>query len=126
MNANVHQVAAERLLGLLDEEQQALRGADPERLARISRDKIPALEQLAVVLGDLKRPGVIPPAQRRQLHELVLRCQRQNRANEALLQLRARRVRGALQSLHGLPAHYDGRGRGAYAAPAAGMLRGLA
>jgi len=121
--AEAHCVEAERLLALLEEERQALRAADLDRLIRVCREKAQALHQLGGLLTVLRgAAGTIPPAQRQRLHQAILHCQRQTRANE----VRARRARGAMQALHGMPGHYDARGRGRYPTARSGNLRGLA
>jgi flagellar biosynthesis/type III secretory pathway chaperone len=125
-DANPHLACAESLLALLEQERQALHGADFDRLLRICREKAQALQQLGSLLTALRGAPVeaVLPGLRQQLRELIVRCQQQTRANDALLQVRARRSRGALRVLRGAPEQYDGRGR--YRYPVRGILRGSA
>jgi len=125
--AETHCVEAERLLALLEEELQALHAVDLDRLTRVCRDKAQALHQLGGLLSVLRgAAGTIQAELRQRLHYTILHCQRQTRANEALLRVRARRTRGAMQALHGVPVHYDVRGRSGYPTANSGTLRGLA
>jgi len=97
------------LLTLLEQEHQALQGGDPDRLLALCRDKMLRLRRL-----DALRTAVLDPAQRADLRQLVERCQQQTALNEALLNARLNRSRGALAARRGAPGHYDGSGRGRY------------
>lgn len=99
------------LLALLEQEHEALRGNDPDRLFALCRDKMLRLRRLDILKTSLPR---LDAAQRQQLQELVGRCQAQTTANEALLDARSRRTHAALQMRQGVPGRYDTSGRGQY------------
>jgi len=124
--AEAHIADANLLLALLAQERQALHTADHELLSRVCREKAQALTRFSGLLNVLKHPASanLLPDQRLQLQELLLRCLRENRDNNALLEARASRARRTLQALQGTPANYDGRGRGRYSF--SGSVRGAA
>lgn len=124
--AEAHIADANLLLALLEQERQALHAADHEQLSRVCREKAQALTRFSGLLNILKHPAQdnLLPEQRGKLQELLLRCQRESRDNDALLEARAGRARKTLQALQGAPANYDGRGHGRYSF--SGSVRGTA
>ncbi|MDR3415000.1 MAG: hypothetical protein P4L83_02345 [Nevskia sp.] len=122
-----HLACASSLLGLLEQERQALESGDPEQLSAICRDKSRTLIQLGGLLASLKQPGAkpLPADQRRPLQQLILLCSKQTDANSALLEARASRSRRSLRALQADIGQYDRRGRGQYGG-IPGRVRGSA
>ena len=106
---------ARALLGLLDQENLALRSGDAAALKAVCFDKLGHLRQLEILLAALgKGAGGLDPEQRHSLAALLQQCLAATGLNEALLQSRMNRNRYVLQQRRGAPANYDASGSGRY------------
>lgn len=108
---------ARALLGLLEQEANALRAGDGDALRLVCFDKIGHLRPLESLLAALAKGSAgIDAEQRNALAGLLRQCLRDTRRNGALLHSRMNRARNMLQLQRGAPAHYDASGSGRYEA----------
>lgn len=91
---------AESLAGVLQQEFEALKCRDLDKLDRLQPEKNALLHRLADAAAEVQRQP-LPPAGWSGVQAVVMQCRDAHQRNTRLMQLQLDAIRGALQAMQG-------------------------